>query len=121
MAALAIAFVIVGEAIDQAQIAADFDLGGPEAQLLPTLYAIETGLTVVFAAEFGSRFLASYNRRAYLRGHWIDLIALIPVVRAVRVLRLLRLLRLVRAFAGIYRATQHFERMARHRGLAWLS
>jgi voltage-gated potassium channel len=41
-------------------------------------------------------------------------------VRGVRVLRLLRLLRLIRAFAGVFRATQHFERMARHRGLAWL-
>lgn len=120
MAALAIAFVAVGFAIDDAELQAGFDLGGPEAQSLPALYAIETALTVVFAAEFASRFLASYDRRAYLRGHWIDLIALIPVVRGVRVLRLLRLLRLVRAFAGVYRSMQHVERLIRHRGLALL-
>jgi voltage-gated potassium channel len=69
---------------------------------------------------FASRFGATHDRRAYLRGHWIDLFALIPAAREVRILRLLRLLRLVRAFAGLYRALEHFERLARHRGLAWL-
>jgi voltage-gated potassium channel len=116
MAALAIAFVIVGFAAD----APDATVG-PVGRPAPPPYAsIEMALTVIFAAEFTSRFLASYDRRAYLRGHFIDLVALIPVVRGVRVLRLLRLLRLIRAFAGVFRATQHFERMARHRGLAWL-
>jgi voltage-gated potassium channel len=109
MAALAVVFVIVGFAAE-----------GADAASRPAYERIDLALTVVFAAEFVSRFLASYNRRAYLRGHWIDLIALIPVVRGVRVLRLLRLLRLIRAFAGLFRATQHFERMAQHRGLAWL-
>ena len=109
MAVLAIVFVIVGFAIDAA-----------DAATRPALEAADTALTIVFVAEFGSRFLASLDRRAYLRGHWIDLIALIPIVRGVRILRLLRLLRLIRAFAGIFRATQHFERMARHRGLAGL-
>jgi voltage-gated potassium channel len=109
MAVLAIVFVIVGFAID----AADRVSG-------PALEAADTALTAIFVAEFCSRFLAAFNRRAYLRGHWIDLVALIPIVRGIRVLRLLRLLRLIRAFAGVFRATQHFERMARHRGLAWL-
>ena len=109
MAVLAIAYVIVGFAIDTASAASR-----------PALEAADTALTVVFVAEFGSRFLAAWDRRAYLRAHWIDLIALIPVIRGVRVLRLLRLLRLIRAFAGIFRATQHFERLARHRGLAGL-
>lgn len=109
MAVLAIAFVIVGFAVDAA-----------DAASRPALEAADTALTVVFVAEFASRFLAAFDRRAYLRGHWIDLIALIPVVRGVRVLRLLRLLRLIRAFAGVYRALLHVERMARHRGLAWL-
>ena len=109
MSVLAIVFVIIGFAIDAAD-----DAGRP------MLEVADTGLTVVFAAEFTSRFLAARSRRAYLRGHWIDLVALVPVVRGVRVLRLLRLLRLVRAFSGIFRATQHFERLARHRGLAGL-
>jgi voltage-gated potassium channel len=109
MAALAIAFVIIGFAIDAA-----------DAATRPLLELADTALTVVFATEFTSRFLAAWDRRAYLRGHWIDLVALVPVARGVRVLRLLRLLRLIRAFAGIFRATQHFERLARHRGLAAL-
>jgi voltage-gated potassium channel len=109
MAGLAITFVIIGFAIDAA-----------DATTRPLLELADMGLTVVFAAEFASRFLAAWDRRAYLRGHWIDLLALVPVLRGFRVLRLLRLLRLVRAFAGIFRATQHFERMARHRGLAVL-
>lgn len=109
MAVLAIAFVIVGFASDAADAAGR-----------PTFEAIDTALTVVFVAEFASRFLASWDRRAYLRAHLIDLAALIPVVRGVRILRLLRLLRLLRAFAGLFRALQHVERLAKHRGLAWL-
>jgi voltage-gated potassium channel len=109
MAALAIAYVGIGFVIDEA---AQADRA--------SLEAAEAAMTVVFAAEFASRFSASRDRRRYLRGHWIDLVALLPVVRGVRVLRLLRLLRLIRAFAGIFRATQHFERLARHRGLAGL-
>jgi voltage-gated potassium channel len=112
MAALAVAFVIVGLAADD-----------PNAG--PTLGAIEAGLTVVFVVEFTTRIAASYDRVAYLRGHWIDLIALVPVAREVRLFRLLRLLRLVRAFAGVYRALGHVGRLVNHRGLgllitAWL-
>ncbi len=71
----------------------------------------------------------------YLRGHWVDLIALIPVIPALlgnpsldllRFLRLLRLLRLVRVFSGVYRALVDIEQIARYRGVAglvaiWLS
>lgn len=109
MAALAVAYVGIGFVIDAAVLADR-----------PLLELVEVAMTVVFAAEFTTRFLATHDRRTYLRGHWIDIVALVPVVRGVRVLRLLRLLRLIRAFAGIFRATQHFERMARHRGLAGL-
>jgi len=81
---------------------------------------VEWALTGVFAAEFISRYWAAPSRRAYLRGHWIDLVALVPPVRALRTLRLLRLLRLVRAFAGVGRALSAVDRLARHRGLVWL-
>jgi voltage-gated potassium channel len=112
MAALAVAFVMVGFAADD-----------PNAS--PVLGTIETALTVVFVAEFTTRIAASYDRAGYLRGHWIDLIALIPVAREVRLFRLLRLLRLVRAFAGVHRALGHVGRLVNHRGLgllvmAWL-
>lgn len=107
MAALAVLFVVVGFLGDD-----------PEASNL--YVSIDVALTALFAAEFLSRLIASYDRRTYLRGHWIDLIALVPVARGLRVARLLRLLRLVRAFAGVFRVVAHLERMAAHRGLAWL-
>jgi voltage-gated potassium channel len=112
MALLAIVFVAVGFMGD--------DPGASSAYGL-----IETALTLVFVAEFGTRFAASYSRTGYLKGHWIDLVALVPVAREVRILRLLRLLRMVRAFAGIYRALGHVGRIVNHRGLgllitAWL-
>lgn len=109
MAALAIAYVGVGFAGDA--------VTGATRSAFET---VDLGLTLVFVAEFAVRFAATFDRVSYLRGHWIDLFALIPVARGVRVLRLLRLLRLVRAIAGIYWTLEHFERMARHRGLAWL-
>jgi voltage-gated potassium channel len=106
---VAIVFVALGFLIDEA----------PEGTR-PGLEAIELGLTGLFVLEFASRFLAAHDRVRYLRGHWIDVVALAPPIRAARALRLLRLLRLVRAFAGIYRASMHLDRMARHRGFAWL-
>jgi voltage-gated potassium channel len=81
---------------------------------------LELVLTLIFLAEFLSRFLAARSRRDYARSHWIDAIALVPVVRGLRLLRLVRLLRVVRAFAGIYRAAMQFERLSRHRGFAAL-
>lgn len=106
MAVLAVLYVAVGF------------LG--EDPAAPGVYGLlEPILTAVFIAEFASRFLASRDRRAYLRGHWIDLVALIPVARGLRIARLLRLLRLVRAFAGVFRYVSSLERMANHRGLAW--
>jgi voltage-gated potassium channel len=107
MAALAVAYVGVGFALDAA-----------DPVLNPTLLAIETTLTIIFVGEFVTRFGAAYDRGAYLRGHWLDLVALIPVVRGVRIFRLVRLLRLVRAFAGVHRSLTRLERLVRHRGLA---
>jgi voltage-gated potassium channel len=114
MAALAVAYVVIGFAADDA---------GPASR--QAVDVAESALTIVFAAEFGSRFFASYDRARYLRGHWIDLVALIPVARGLRIARLVRLLRLVRTFAGVYRATSQVGRMVNHRGLgllitAWL-
>jgi voltage-gated potassium channel len=84
------------------------------------LLALEWTLTAIFAAEFGSRLLASADRRSYMRGHWVDALALVPPVRGLRILRLLRLLRLLRAFAGVARALTTVERLINHRGLVWL-
>jgi voltage-gated potassium channel len=108
-AVLAVVYVAVG-----------FMADGATPDQAAVLTAVDAALTGIFVAEFSTRIYAARDRRRYLRAHWIDLVALIPAIREVRVLRLLRLLRLVRAFAGIYRALQHFERLARHRGLAAL-
>jgi voltage-gated potassium channel len=107
MALLAIIYVAVGFALDD-----------PALQpMAPTLETAELVLTVVFLAEFSSRLAAARNRSAYLRGHWIDLVAIVPAARSFRILRILRLLRLVRAFAGVYRALGHVGSLAQHRAL----
>lgn len=87
---------------------------------VPWVLWVDATITAVFVAEFTTRLAASYDRRAYLRDHWVDVLALIPAFRGFRLLRLLRLLRLVRFFAGVYRAMGQFERVARNRGLLLL-
>ena len=86
----------------------------------PAIEAVDLALTLIFLTEFTTRLAASRDRRTHLRSHWVDALALVPVMRGFRLLRLLRLLRLVRAFSGIYRAVNQFERVARHRGLLLL-
>ncbi|MDA8202493.1 MAG: ion transporter [Chloroflexi bacterium] len=109
MGALAVLFVALGFLIDELP-----------AGSRPELEALELALTALFVLEFAVRILAAHDRSQYLRGHWIDVVALAPPVRALRVLRLLRLLRLVRTFASVYRAAMHLDGLARHRGFAWL-
>jgi len=109
MAALAVVFIVAGYAADNAS-------SGEGAGY----WALETALTVLFAAEFSSRIWASRDRRGYLRGHWIDLVAIVPTVPGAKLLRLLRLLRLIRVFAGVYRALTSLQRLAGQRSLIWL-
>lgn len=92
----------------------------PESATEDALFAADWLITGIFVAEFGSRFWAASSRRAYLRGHWIDLLSCIPPARPMRAFRLVRLLRLVRAFAGVGRALSSLERLAKHKGLVWL-
>src|SRR5450756_2453253 len=109
MAALAVLYVALGFLVDEV-----------DAGKRPEIEAVELVLTGLFVLEFGSRIFAARSRLAYLRGHWIDVVALSPPIRIARPFRLLRLLRLVRAFAGIYRAGLHIDGLARHKGFAWL-
>ena len=108
MGGLAIAYVVVGFA-------------GEDPNAGELIGGADTFLTAIFALEFATRFAAARSRWAYLRGHWIDLVALIPTVRQLRILRLLRLLRLVRTFAAIYRALTHVERLLGNRQIAALA
>jgi voltage-gated potassium channel len=107
MGLLAIIYVAVG-----------FGLDDPTVGRIALLAPLESALTLVFLAEFVSRFGASRDRRGYLRGHWIDLVALIPVARSLRIARLLRVLRLTRFFASTYRAVVRAERMRGAHGIA---
>jgi voltage-gated potassium channel len=107
MGFLAVIYVAVGFAQD--------DPSNPGASVL---FPIETALTVLFIAEFASRLLASRDRGRYLRGHWIDVLALLPVARGLRIARLFRVLRLTRFFAGTYRAAIRAERMRGAEGIA---
>jgi voltage-gated potassium channel len=107
MALLAIIYVAVGFALDDAAF----------HSMAPTLEMAELVLTLVFLTEFASRLIGARNRVAYLRGHWIDLVAIVPAARSFRIFRLFRLLRLVRAFAGVYRALGHVGSLAQHRAL----
>lgn len=109
MAGLAIAFVVIGFASDLA--AAEYQAALGAADLI---------LTVVFIAEFASRFLASERHVAYLKSHALDLVALMPIARGLRIARLLRLLRLVRTFTGARRAFTSVDRLASHHDLGTL-
>ncbi|HEX6123242.1 MAG TPA: ion transporter [Ktedonobacterales bacterium] len=62
-----------------------------------TLMPIELVITLLFCAEFALRFTAAESRPAYLRGHWIDLLALLPAIRLLRFLRFGRLIYLFEA------------------------
>ena len=116
MALLAIVYVAVGFALDD-----------PALQpMAPGLESVELVLTALFIGEFAARFAAARDRTAYVRGHWIDLVAIIPAARGFRILRILRLLRLIRAFAGVYRALGHVGPLTNHRPLqtiviSWLA
>ncbi len=99
-------------------VAVGFSLDAATPDVASILLPIETLLTVIFVAEFASRLGASRDRLAYLRGHWIDVLALIPVARGLRIARLLRVLRLTRFFAGSYRAMMRAERMRGSQGIA---
>jgi voltage-gated potassium channel len=107
MAALTIAWVVVSFSVS-------------EDEDHPAVLVFDLTVWVILGAEFLTRLAASRDRRAYLRGHWIDAVALIPAARALRLMRLFRLIRLVRAFSGVYRALVSIDRLARNRQLVLL-
>ena len=107
MGFLAIIYVAVGFAVEEV-----------DAAIARLVESIDLALTVVFVAEFSTRLAASHDRRRYLRGHWIDALALLPVARGFRIARLARVLRMTRFFAGAYRAVVRVERMRGAEGIA---
>ncbi len=83
-------------------------------------------ITAIFVLEFVVRFWAATSRTAYLKGHWIDIIAIIPMVRWLRlarlavVIRLLRLTRLVRVLNSLDTIGFDIAMFARMNGLQWM-
>jgi voltage-gated potassium channel len=121
MAGLALVYLGVGLVDEQHSI-------GPltESRVAP----VELAITAIFVAEFGLRFYVAPSRGAYLKGHWIDLLALLPAIRwlrflrmgralvsAVELMRLLRLGVLVRFLVELDRALSGMRRMAARHGV----
>jgi voltage-gated potassium channel len=125
MAVLALIYVALGFVEDQVSV-----------KLYETWFApLEIVITLVFVAEFAGRLWAAESRGAYLRHHWIDLVALLPAVRLLRFLRaarfiriaevaraleaarLLRLGALVRLLAEVERAGHRIRWIAQHNGV----
>src|SRR2546421_4810467 len=81
MAGLALLYILAG-------LFEDHPHGALNVQ---NLTPIEIAITAIFLGEFSLRFYAAPSRTAYLRRHWIDLLALLPAIRYLRFLRLGRL------------------------------
>jgi voltage-gated potassium channel len=109
MAGLALAFVAIGLLAGRAD-------GGVRGALLTVGWIV----TIVFVAEFASRLATAPDPRAYVRGHWIDLLALVPILRAARVLSLLRFLPIVPGVARVAAAFAQVQHSFRHRAQLWL-
>lgn len=62
-----------------------------------TVVPLELTISAIFLAEFSLRLWAAESRSAYLRRHWIDLLALLPAIRYLRFLRLGRLVYVLQA------------------------
>lgn len=92
MACLALLFLAVGFLQDDPADAANASI----------LALAEYILTVVFFVEFVLRLYVAPSRRAYLRAHWIDLLALLPAIRWLRFLRITRFARILE-FARLLR------------------
>ncbi|NLF95950.1 MAG: hypothetical protein GX569_04365 [Candidatus Riflebacteria bacterium] len=66
---------------------------------LTTLQTINDVLTLIFIVELSLRWLISVSTASFLKGFWIDIIAVMPVFRIFRIGRILRILRLFRVFS----------------------
>ena len=116
MIVLAIVFVSLGFVPDWTELS---------PQALETVFRIEDVITAIFVLEFVIRISAAPSKLNYLRGRWLDLLALLPAIRflrmarGLRVLRLLRLLVLFRLFASLDRVTGDLKVMSARTGLQW--
>jgi len=97
----------------------------PDWMSLPsrTLSALEVGdwaITGFFVLEFAVRFLAIDSRLGYLKGHWLDLLAIIPFLRWLRIARLTRVLRVLRVLRSLDDLGFNFARFTSLNGVHWM-
>ena len=79
---------------------------------------VDTGIALVFLAEFCIKLILAPRKRAYLRSNWWLLLASIPVstpwTQALRALRLLTILRLGRILTGAEAILNYCENFFTH-------
>ena len=88
-----------------------------------TLSALEVGdwaITGFFVLEFALRFFAADSRLGYLKGHWLDLLAIIPVLRWLRIARFARILRVLRVLRSLDDLGINFARFTQLNGMHWM-
>lgn len=96
-------------------IVASVTLMVAEATLAPggssesALEQAATFITAIFAVELGLRWYALGDTRRFLRGYWLDCLAVAPLLRPLRILRVLRLVRLFRAGLMVSRWAARLE------------
>jgi voltage-gated potassium channel len=76
----------------------------------------------VFVVDYVTRLALSGDRRAFVRGNLIDLVAILPadMFRAARALRIVRILRLLRASAVLWRASTAARGILGTNALGWV-
>ena len=117
MIVLAVCFVIMGFLPDWI----DFS----ESNLKIIMF-VDWSITFFFVLEFAVRISIALSKKAYMRDHWLDLIALVPsvrwfrIARITRVLRLLRLARIIRGFNTLDQWEAVVARFGRMNGLQWI-
>jgi voltage-gated potassium channel len=86
------------------------------------LHTVNVAIWGVFVADYVLRLAFSGDRRAFVRGNLIDLVAILPAdaFRAARTLRLLRLLRLLRATAVLWRVSSTVRAVLGTNALGWV-
>jgi voltage-gated potassium channel len=94
-------------------------LAQPDVGLVNTVNMTIWG---VFVADYALRLAFSGDRRKFVRGNVIDLIAILPadLFRAARALRVLRILRLLRAAAVLWRVSATVRAILGTNALGWV-
>jgi len=81
--------------------------------------AVNLAIWGVFVADYGTRFVLSTEKKAFVRANVVDLLAILPADQF-RALRLLRVLRLVRGVTVLTRVLRDLRGIRETNGLGWV-